>query len=172
MIIEDSDKSDELFEFYETGQTTRYHNKPGIPKQTVAEHSFAMLLLLTKLHPDPSARLMQAIIRHDLPESDGFFFDAPHDAKEEWPALREIEKSAEQSFNEHFELQPVQLTEVEKLWLKYLDGLEVLFYLVHVLPQSTNRAQEIYERQWNNTAELEKKLQAHGYLIEPKSTVH
>jgi hypothetical protein len=161
------DQYDELLDFYISADTRRYHNKRGIPIQTVKEHSFGMLLLLLKLHPNPSANLMRAIIEHDLPETDGYWMDAPHDLKEKYPILREIEDIQEKKFRARFNLTENKLTEVEKLWLKYLDGLEVICYIEVNIPEPNPQSQEIYNRQMEKTTAIEQQLKAFGFFTEP-----
>lgn len=171
-MIDNEDKFNDLLEFYTSGETLRWHNKPNVPPQSVKHHTAGMLMLLIKLHPNPSERLMRAIIEHDLPETDGYFFDAPHDAKQQFPVLREIEEVVTARFKKRFDLPEVFLTEVEKLWLKYLDGLETLCYIVTSVNSENPVANKIYNRQSELTLELEKQLQALGFLNEPAGTVH
>ncbi len=171
-MIDNEEEFEHVLEFYTTGETFRWHNKPGIPSQSVKHHTAGMLMLLIKLHPNPSANLMRAIVEHDLPETDGFFFDAPHDAKEEFPVLREIEKFVEARFREYFQLPVIELTEIERLWLKYLDGLETICYITTSVSSDNPVANKIYDRQEIVTLALEKQLKALGFLNEPEATIH
>lgn len=117
----------QTLEFYKSAQVTRWHNKPDIPAQTNADHSFGMLLLLIKLHPSPSANLMQAVIRHDLGEV--FSGDFPHDAKKAFPELKEISETYQSIFELQFLNSEIELLPIDKLWLKLLDQLEPLYYM-------------------------------------------
>jgi len=161
----------DLLDFYITADTERYHNKRGIPNQTVKSHSFGMLLLLRQLHPGASKNLIWAIVEHDLAETDGYFFDAPHDVKEEFPVIREIEAIKEKQFRDDFGLGETILTEDERLWLKFLDGLDVLCYIEINVPVHNPQSQAIYERQLKVTDEFAQKLKARGYLTDPSDTV-
>ena len=171
-MIDNEDDFNDILEFYTTGETSRWHNKPLIPPQSVKHHTAGMLMLLIKLHPNPSANLMRAIVEHDLPETDGFFFDAPYDVKQEFPVLREMEAIAEEKFREYFGLPKVFLTDVEHLWLKYIDGLESICYIATSVSSENPVAVKIYNRQYELTLEIEKKLKALGFLNEPETTVH
>ncbi len=113
--------------FYESGYVERWHTNKHVPAQTTGQHSFGMLQLLIILHPNPSANLMQAIIRHDLHES--FFGDSPHAAKNEYPSIRVFEEHAQRIFEKENGLKKLELRDEDKLWLKLLDQLEVIFYL-------------------------------------------
>lgn len=163
---------DNLLEFYTSADTRRYHNKRGVPIQTVKEHSFGMLLLLLKLHPNPSANLMRAIVEHDLPETSGYFCDIPHDLKEEYPIFREIEAKVEAKFRSDFGLPENKLTDVEKIWLKYLDGLDVICYIEVNIPEPNPQSYEIYHNQMKKTQELFNQLQTFGYFQKPTATVN
>ena len=165
------DQYDNLIDFYISGDTRRYHNKRGIPIQTVKDHFAGMLLLLLKLHPNPSANLMRAIVTHDLPETDGFFCDIPHDLKEEYPVFREIEGKKTVEFHQHFGISEAQLTEIEQLWLKYLDGLEVICYIETNVPQPNLQSTKIYNRQMEKTNVLEQRLRAFGFFTEPENKI-
>lgn len=162
---------DNLIDFYLSADTRRYHNKRGVPIQSVKEHFAGMLLLLLKLHPNPSANLMRAIIVHDLPETDGFFCDIPHDLKEEYPVFREIENKKTAEFHEHFGIPEVKLTEVEQIWLKYLDGLECICYIETNVPEPNPQSFDIYNRQMEKTNALQQQLMTFGFFTEPENKI-
>lgn len=51
------------------GQVVRFHTKPTIKEETVAEHSYLVAWLITLVHPGtPRAELLLAALAHDLPE--------------------------------------------------------------------------------------------------------
>lgn len=159
-----------LYELYQTRLVTRWHTRPDVPSQTTGDHTIGMLLLLVKLHPNPSANLFQALVRHDnLGEYIGC--DFPHKMKKEFPELKAIDEKMDVKAETYFSLQSISLTVEEKLWIKYLDQLEPLLY-IHSIKPTEQKTIETAQRLMVMCNDLEKQLQAFGYLLEPESTVH
>lgn len=169
MPVISEEEFNRALDLYQTAGTRRYHTKDLVPAQSVREHSFGMLLLCEAFYPSASANLLRAIIHHDLPENRSM--DAPHELKCKYEVLREIDEFETQEFYEEFQLFRPELTEVEELWLKFFDGLEVLCYLQSYVEPSWQSA-EIFERQSIKTDEIAKKLQSFGFLSEPDNQVH
>lgn len=144
--------TDKVIEFYESGLVERWHNRPQIPTQTNASHSFGMLQLLMQLHPHPSYDLIMSIIRHDLPEY--LCGDFPHSAKKGWPELKRIDAEAADNFADIYNLPELYLTEIDKLWLRFLDQLEPLHWLAHNKLEDT----QIYKDTYKNCVEMEKQI--------------
>jgi 5'-deoxynucleotidase YfbR-like HD superfamily hydrolase len=78
-----------LFPIYEAGAVRRYHAKRVLVDQTVADHSWGvMIILLWLYYPNlPSAKLFQLAAMHDVPEL--ITGDIPAPAKWRSAALRE-----------------------------------------------------------------------------------
>lgn len=159
----------DLAKFYETRLVERWHNRPDIKSQTTGDHSFGMLLLLLTLHPNPSSALMQAIIRHDLSEIKSG--DFPSDVKRRFPVASEIDEFYQKEFAEEWGLTALDLSEQDKIWLKFLDQLEPLYYL-NSLPFKSERTIETMRRLSESSGQLANQLRAFGYLMEPDETVH
>ena len=159
----------DINKFYRTAFVKRWHTKPECGEQTTGEHTFGMLLLCEFLHPNPSANLLRAIMRHDLHES--IFADIPFNVKRMLPAFDDLEKEFQQQFEKVYDLKGIELTVEEKLWLRYLDNLEVLVYLEEsVDPNDEN--EKIYNQSADIVKNLTKQLQVYGYLKNPDNTVH
>lgn len=156
---------------YETLDVKRWH-KEKLPAQTTSDHSAKMAILCLALHPKPSAELLAAIVLHDAEE--WFTGDFPSHVKENFPVLREIEEEAREEF---FEVSQItnpftKLSEDDKLWLSFLDKIEVLAYIDSNVGRENIHAEEIFDRQMAAALELEKQLQARGFLTEPDNQIH
>lgn len=111
------------------GSIVRYHSRPTAQRQTVAEHTWRVLIIYTELYGMPRAEVYQNIIYHDVPEI--ITGDIPFMAKRLYPQLKQV--------LHHIELDEVpkklglnlpQLTPGEKYQIKVADNLEMLFWAV------------------------------------------
>lgn len=148
----------------DASKVRRWHAQPEIPIQTTGVHSFNMLLCLIALHPNPSANLMQAVIRHDLAER--ICSDFPHHMKKRFPVLKEIDEQMQAEFDEELNLTKIELTLEEGIWLKLLDQLEVLLYVQQEVSDPTTASWEIYENCATICNSYISQLQTFGYLLE------
>jgi hypothetical protein len=109
----------------ESGFVKRCHTCRTIGEYTNAEHQWQCLVLLSKLHPDPSKELIWAVAFHDVAER--YLGDMP--ASVGWfdPALKRQQNLAEQDASYvlglGFDLKPE-----DDWWLKSLDRLELLLW--------------------------------------------
>lgn len=156
--------------FYNSLGTIRFHNKVKIPSQTNKDHTMGMLLLCEALHPNPSANLLRAIIRHDMAESIGC--DFPHEMKKEFPVLKEIDVLKQEAFEKSYNQTPLELTIEEQLWLKYLDQIEVLYYLTNLTVPPNEQSKVIYKNCTVILNDLENQLKTFGFFTNPEETVH
>lgn len=148
-------KKETLRYLYSAGGTRRYHNRPKL-NQNVAEHSFGVALIISTLHPNPSANLLTAAIRHDLSEKK--FGDFLRPAKEEFPQLKELDILLNVKFWDDLPSisQPL-LSEAEELWLEYADIYECLLFA-----QSEN-CEEVFVDALTKSERVEKKLHEMGF---------
>lgn len=75
-----------LQRYRDAGAVTRFHAKRTLRSQSVAEHTFGMLMLIRQVWPCVDADVYNAILHHDLPELDTG--DVPGPAKRAHPALK------------------------------------------------------------------------------------
>lgn len=121
-----------LLELYDSGRTRRFHNQAdysGAPGQTVAEHSWGVVLIVLELcrraQVLPSAQLMEAALLHDAAER--WVGDLPAPTKWRFPALAKILDEAEEEVSEEYGLK-IELTNFEQRILKWADSLELYLY--------------------------------------------
>ncbi|MEM9341756.1 MAG: hypothetical protein AAGA87_01800 [Pseudomonadota bacterium] len=67
--------------------TTRWHNNPVVPAQTVADHCAGVARFVLWLKPYPSPGLILEALHHD--DGEGVVGDIPGPAKREFPKLRD-----------------------------------------------------------------------------------
>ncbi len=108
------------------GRVTRWHTLPILGQQTVAEHTFHVLTLLSQLHANPSTALIQALLFHDVPEFQTG--DLPH-APFTDAALDEALARVERQVAQRLAL-PVygNLVDMDQRWFRFLDSLECVFF--------------------------------------------
>lgn len=115
-----------------SGATTRYHTirDPGRVKQSVAEHSWGVAVLIATYHPSPSANLLSAALTHDLAESR--FGDIPAPTKREYPGIGDlIDKLEDEWLYSMGIVGNRMITEKEREWLKAADIYEGWQYCVY-----------------------------------------
>ena len=149
--------------------TKRFHTRSTIPSQTVGEHTFGMFLILYAEHPNPSLNLIKAITLHDLHEF--HFGDVPSYIKIKYPDIEIAENNSITQFYEVNDIEEINLTIQEKLWLKYLDKAEICFYLNHI-GLTSNEQKLIYKDAYEKATELKEQLKTFGFFKDPEETVH
>ena len=113
-----------------SGHVRRAHTFPHIGEYTVGKHSFDALSLLFLLNPEPSLRLVKAVLWHDLGER--VMGDLPAPAKWNNPELAMAYEGAERKAlaTDHPSAYDAiaNLTTEERIWLKTVDLLELLLW--------------------------------------------
>lgn len=87
-----------IFAAWLSGRTVRKHTMHVHRRENIAEHTWGMLLLLTKYLPWASARLMRYIVLHDAGEQGAC--DVPSHLCREMPELKAVVQAKE---DEHVE---------------------------------------------------------------------
>lgn len=109
---------------YRAGSVERFHTVRTHHRQTIADHSWGVLMIILAVC-EPSPKLVLAALAHDLAES--VTGDVPATAKWMSPSLgRELE-SLEQRFNLEHDIFP-DLTPLELRILKWADMAELVMY--------------------------------------------
>ena len=111
--------------FREASQVERSHTTPHHGSYTVGQHSFDMLTLLVTLYPDCRKELMLAVMYHDIAER--WTGDIPHPAKQAHPEFAKQLAKLEARINRTLGIH-VELTEMERFWLKGLDVVEYMLW--------------------------------------------
>lgn len=118
--------AERLAEFLKAGKVRRYHTIPDVaPSQTVAEHTFNVMLILLVFHPDPSVKLLRAAAYHDLAER--WTGDIPATVKWAAPGLADCLSQIEADVEQRLEL-AVDLPAPQVPWLKAADILELILH--------------------------------------------
>jgi len=108
---------------WEGGLTRRLHTVLHLQHYDVAQHSWRMAALLFALHPNPSQKLLWAVLFHDVPER--WVGDMPAPAK--WNGLGDALEKAEHKIAKKLDID-FDLEWEEVLWLKGLDILELFLF--------------------------------------------
>lgn len=110
--------------YRDAGQVKRYHVKRTHRTQTVAEHTFGMLMLVRQVDPHASKSLYNAILHHDLPEL--FTGDVPAPIKRAHPDLGSLMDSIEEGLTPLY--QDIALIPEEQVLLKWADRMELVMW--------------------------------------------
>lgn len=115
--------------YRDAGAVTRYHAKRTLRTQTVADHTFGMLMLVKQVTnltwpPHQMRRLYEAVMHHDLPEL--FTGDVPAPIKRAHPELGPLMDSIEEGLAPLY--QDFALSEEEACLLKWADRMELVLW--------------------------------------------
>lgn len=115
--------------YRDAGAVTRYHAKRTHRSQTVAEHTFGILMLLKQVMnptwpPHGLWRIYEAALHHDLPEL--FTGDVPAPIKRAHPDLGPLMESIEEGLAPLY--QDFGLSEEEAALLKWADRMELVLW--------------------------------------------
>lgn len=122
----DTKRIEKILALREGGQVQRCHTLPHIGSYTVGQHSFDAVNLLLTLHPDPSLKLVKAVLWHDMAER--WVGDTPAPVLRSNPEFKRLYEELEQKALERLDLNLGDLTEDELAWLKAVDRLEFVHW--------------------------------------------
>ncbi len=117
--------STELAEKLQAGCVKRCHTVPSSEYQTTGLHSWGVAIIILNAHPNPSLQLIKAALQHDMAEL--WLGDVPATAKWRFSELSEAYKKAEVIIERENNL-AVELTDIEYMWLKAADILELAYW--------------------------------------------
>lgn len=138
------DKYQALIETLEAGSIVRYHNTGMDKKQTVAEHSCGVALILEKIHPATRDLLLMALV-HDCPEA--ITGDIPAPFKWDNPAVKDYLKTSEDAWLlSHRYATEGRFSEEALLALKWADSLEGLWFTTRQARKSDYHARRVRDR--------------------------
>ena len=152
------DLQDRVTYLREASRVERVHTMPHHGTYSVGQHSYDMLCLLLLLHQDPSARLIRAVIWHDVPER--WLGDMPAPAKWSDGELSKIYSRAEDRVVRALGIGE-DLTAEENLWLSAIDKLECLLWAKEQLAMGNTNAATIVGNlvAWFNQATIPVQVQ-------------
>lgn len=136
-------ESDLMFD-YRLSKLIRYNHRHRIKNESVAEHSYYVVLYCLKICHDygldeaTTNRVLIKAIVHDLPEI--VTSDVPYDVKQNMPELNKLLEQAEVEFYrtkypEYFDI-IYNNDELEDLIVRYADALSVMQYSLNELSLS------------------------------------
>lgn len=111
--------------YRDAGAVTRYHTQRTIRRQTVAEHSFGVCMLIRQVWPDCSRNLLFAAMHHDLPEL--MTGDIPAPVKRAHPQMDTYLEEFEASLHPLF-YDTVFMDAEELALLKWADTMELVLW--------------------------------------------
>jgi Predicted hydrolases of HD superfamily len=112
----------------------RNHTVPTIRNQSVGEHTFGVMAILFEIGQGEEGfdlDLLQAALRHDVPES--ITGDVPAPAKWLYPEIEFGLRAAESQIMDNFQLKGVALMPKQIRMLKFADLLELTIYSLEEL---------------------------------------
>lgn len=113
--------------YRDAGAVKRYHVKRTLRQQTVAEHTFGMLMLVKQVAPHlDKSMLYTAILHHDLPEL--MTGDVPAPIKRAHPELGPLMNSIEEELVPLYNPACEGLTHEEQSLLKWADRMELVLW--------------------------------------------
>ena len=143
-----------LSKIVRAGAVVRYHTNLGPMQQTTGQHAWGVAVILTKFHPDPSAKLLKAALLHDAHEV--LTGDTPFHARGEFPKFGEELLHAELQAAQTMDTL-VELEDDDEQWLQWADRLEALLWSSHLADEFGFPA---YRRIAHKVAELMGKISA------------
>jgi 5'-deoxynucleotidase YfbR-like HD superfamily hydrolase len=125
---------------------TRWHTRRMHKYETVGEHTANVLAIVFALCGDanPSPELIGATLLHDTAEQ--WTGDVPATAKWEMPTLKENLDALEDKMMRQNWLKTPQLTDEEKLTLKWADMLDLCYTCLGELDMGNRAISEVFER--------------------------
>lgn len=110
--------------YRDAGAVKRYHVKRVQRTQTIAEHTFGILMLIKQVCPDCRKEVYNAVLHHDLPEL--FTGDIPAPIKRVHPELRPLMERIEEDLVPLH--QDIPLSIPEAILLKWADRMELVLW--------------------------------------------
>lgn len=137
------------------GDIRRYHTTRTLRPQSVAAHTWGMLLALMTVNEGDDAVLMQAVMLHDAAElATG---DVPAPAKWKSPPLAAALHEMEREFDELHGLTGLyeELTERQRWLLKWSDIYELTCWCLEEVNMGNTYALELLQNGWHCLVRME-----------------
>lgn len=121
----------------------RCHIMPTLHQQTVGEHTFGVLCILTTIYHALSPQLVRAALFHDAPEAK--LGDLPAPAKWSNKKLHEAYKELEVKLRMEYDLDE-PLTEFEQQLLRFADKLELAMFALEECQDGNVKMAGVFRR--------------------------
>lgn len=125
----------------ESGRVRRWHTEPMIGVQTVGEHTWGVAMLIVRLWPDASARLLRTALEHDLAER--VVGDLPSPSLSKRVALADAYAEAQRAVLRTLGALPIALDMRDVARLRMADLLDAFFYALHEWRMGNTMGQQI-----------------------------
>lgn len=123
---------------------TRWHTRRMHRYETVGEHTVNVLAIVYALAGTPSPDLIGATLLHDTAEQ--WTGDVPATAKWEMPTLKENLDALEEKMMHQNMLSVPDITEDEKIVLKWADMLDLCYTCLDELNMGNRSISEVFDR--------------------------
>jgi 5'-deoxynucleotidase YfbR-like HD superfamily hydrolase len=126
-----------------SGYVARYHAHRTIHKQTVAEHTWRMMVIYVQHFGSPPSHVWQYMLTHDSQEY--VTGDIPFVIKRMYPELKSILQKIEYDVATTMGIPDIQLTDVEHWRVKIADLLEMKSFAEDEIAMGNTTAVDIIE---------------------------
>ena len=133
-----------LTDIARSGRVTRYHNTPMVTRQTIADHTWGVMVCLNWLLDDQvPAHMLKAAMYHDVPEI--VTGDVPAPAKADNSHLKDaltiIEERVKADLNIH-----IDLTEWEEAVISMADTMELMMHCKKEMAMGNKHAHKVFNK--------------------------
>lgn len=111
---------------YEAGVVERFHTVRTHRRQTIADHSWGVAMVVLMIYPECPRYVLEAALFHDLAES--VTGDLPATVKWKNPVLQELLAEMEHRFNKEHKLTSEFMTAKDHDVLKWADMMELVLF--------------------------------------------
>lgn len=123
------------------GMIKRYHAKPTLRTQSVGEHTWQVMLIYVQHFGIPSKKIWYYLLHHDIAEIGTG--DVPFEAKRRFPSLKSALNKIEDNIMRDFSIVDFNLTEQEKLRVKWADLWEMKLFAQEEVALGNSYANDI-----------------------------
>jgi len=134
---------DRISKLRDGGAVVRYHTLRTNRKQSVAEHSHGVAMLVLHVYPEAEVGVLKAALYHDL--SEVVTGDIPATSKWLSPVLAHEENLLADVFRDKYGLR-LDLTAFEKHLLKWCDMMELVLWTMEEYAMGNQFAGEVCQR--------------------------
>jgi 5'-deoxynucleotidase YfbR-like HD superfamily hydrolase len=146
-----------------SGGVLRFHAVPGMTKQTVAEHSWGVAVILIQILPEACGSVLRHALFHDIAEVETG--DIPHPFKQKHLVINDYIKQEELNVFARYGIRQEWLTDRETHAIKIADCLDGMTYCVNRFQAGERAAAQPFET-WMAFLEAYKPLETFPKAVE------